>query len=307
MKYPTTRRDFLKSSLGAGLAFGGLGLLAPQSARAIQPIQRKGTSHFKLSLVGYSLRRYFNEKDSAKKITLFDFVDFCADHGFPAAEMTGYYFPKPLTDEFLNDLKKYLYLRGVNASGTSLGANFSPTDKAKLREQIDSVKKWVDVAVALGAPYIRVFAGKAKDKDVTLADAQKQCIESIQECAEYAGTKGVFIGLENDQGITMNAGQTLALLHGVKSPWFGLNLDLGNFKVPDPYADVAQCAPYAINVHCKVNTLPTGKPPESADYNRQFKILRDVDYQGYIALEYEAEPDPYTAVPQIREKMLAAF
>jgi sugar phosphate isomerase/epimerase len=303
---PTNRRDFLKTSFQAGLALGGLGLLAPGSARAIEPVQRKGKAHFKLSLVGYSFRRYFTEKDPTKKITLLDFIDFCADHGITAAEMTGYYFPQPLTEEYLHDLKKHMYLRGVNASGTSLGANFAPVEKEKLRAQIDSVKKWVDVAVALGAPYIRVFANKAKG--VELADAQKQCIESIQECAEYAGTKGVYIGLENDQGITMNAEQTLTLIHGVKSPWFGLNLDLGNFKVADPYADVKLCAPYAINVHCKVSTHPSAsKEPEPADYRRQFQILRDVNYQGYIALEYEAEPDPYTAVPEMMKKVLVAF
>ncbi len=88
----------------------------------------------------------------------------------------------------------------------------------------------------------------------------------------------------------------------------GLTLDLGNFKVPDPYADVKLCAPYAINVHCKVNTHPTAKKePEPADYARQFKILHDVNYQGYIALEYEAEPDPYTAVAEMQKKVLAAF
>jgi sugar phosphate isomerase/epimerase len=305
MKQPTNRRHFIKTSLGTCAALGGLGLLRPRRASAIEPIQRKGSAHFKLSLVGYSFRRYFSEKDPAKKITLFDLVDYCADHGIPAVELTGYYFPKPCPDEYLIQLKRRAYLRGVAISGTSLGANFSPPPGEKLREQIDAVKKWVDAAAVMGAPYVRVFAGKGKNEP--LADAQKQCIESIQECAEYAGTKGVFIGLENDQGITMNAEQTLALIHGVKSPWFGLNLDLGNFKVPDPYADVAKCAPYAINVHCKVNTRPTGRDPEPADYARQFKILRDVRYQGYIALEYEAEPDPYAAIPEMMRKVLANF
>jgi hydroxypyruvate isomerase len=57
-----------------------------------------------------------------------------------------------------------------------------------------------------------------------------------------------------------------------------------------------------------VNTHPTGKPePEPADYQRQFQILRDVNYQGYIALEYEDKPDPYTAVPEMMKKVLAAF
>jgi sugar phosphate isomerase/epimerase len=305
MKYQKDRRGFIKTSLQAGLALGGLGLLAPGNLSAIEPIQRKGAARFKLSLVGYSFRKYFNEKDPAKKITLFDFVDYAADQGFTGVELTGYYFPKPCPDEYLIKLKAHTYMRGVAVSGTSLGINFSAPPGPKLREQIEAVKKWVDAAAILGAPYVRVFAGKGKD--VPLADAQKQCIESLQECVEYAGTKGIFIGLENDQGITANAEQTLTLIRGVSSPWFGLNLDLGNFKVPDPYADVAKCAPYAINVHCKVNTNPTGKGPEPADYARQFKILRDVKYQGYIALEYEAEPDPYLAIPEMKKQVLANF
>ena len=306
MKNPINRRDFLKSSLPFGMA--GAALLAPNAASAIEPWKRSGSPHFKLSLVGYSFRRYFNEKDPAKKITLFDFVDFCAANGFSAAELTGYYFPKPTAGEYLIKLKRHAYLQGVAASGTSLGSNFSQPKGPKLDEQIAETKKWVDAAAILGAPYVRVFAGKAKG--AALEDAQKQCIAALEECADYAGTKGVFIGLENDQGITMNAEQTLTLVQAVQSPWFGLNLDLGNFHTADPYADVAKCAPYAINVHCKVDTHPTGRDKEPADYARQFKILRDANYQGYIALEYEAELDPYQTIPvwmkKVKEQMESA-
>lgn len=296
MKQPTNRRSFLKSSLTLGVAAASTPFLSPEPAKAIEPWKRVGSSHLKLSLVGYSFRKYFNEKDPSKKITLFDFVDFCAANGFAAAELTGYYFPKPLPDDYLIKLKRHAYLQGVAVSGTSVGSNFSQPKGPQLDEQIEATKKWVDAAVVLGAPYVRVFANKAKG--AALENAQKQCIAALQECAEYAGTKGVFIGLENDQGITMNAEQTLTLVKAVQSPWFGLNLDLGNFKTENPYADVAECAPYAINVHCKVNTHPTERDmPEPADYARQFKILRDANYQGYIALEYEAEPDPYQAIP----------
>ncbi len=258
--------------------------------------------------MGYSFRKYFNEKDPAKKITLFDFVDYCADQGFTAAELTGYYFPKPDTDQYLIKLKRHAYLRGVAISGTSVGQNFAQPKGPKLDEQIAATKKWVDAAAIMGAPYVRVFA--SADKGVPLDDAQKQCIAALEECAEYAGTKGIFIGLENDQGITKDAAQTLALVEGVKSPWFGLNLDLGNFHTEDPYSDVAKCAPYAVNVHCKVDVHPVGRAKEPADYARQFKILRDVNYQGYIALEYEAEPDPYQTIPgwmkMVKEQLGAA-
>jgi len=37
---------------------------------------------------------------------------------------------------------------------------------------------------------------------------------------------------------------------------------------------------------------------EEADLAKLMKMLRDVNYQGYVALEYEAKEDPKTAVPR---------
>jgi hypothetical protein len=173
------RRDFLRASVQGGLALAGLGLLTPSRGQAIEPIKRSGAARLKTSLVGYSLRKYFTHQDAAKKITLFDFIDYCADQGFGAAELTGYYFPKPARHEYLAQLKQHAYLRGVAISGTSLGVNFSQPKGPKLDEQIAAVKEWVDAASFMGAPYVRVFAGKGKD--APLAYSQKQCISQHDE------------------------------------------------------------------------------------------------------------------------------
>ena len=37
---------------------------------------------------------------------------------------------------------------------------------------------------------------------------------------------------------------------------------------------------------------------EPADLARVIKLLRDANYQGYLALEYEAAEDPWQAVPR---------
>jgi len=50
-----------------------------------------------------------------------------------------------------------------------------------------------------------------------------------------------------------------------------------------------------------------GQAKEKADLARVTKILRDANYQGYVALEYEAPEDPWQAVPQWLEKMKAAL
>jgi len=37
------------------------------------------------------------------------------------------------------------------------------------------------------------------------------------------------------------------------------------------------------------------------------KILRDANYQGYVALEYESKEDPWTAVPRLLKQMKELF
>jgi sugar phosphate isomerase/epimerase len=94
----------------------------------------------------------------------------------------------------------------------------------------------------------------------------------------------------------------------VKSPWFGINLDTGNFQTDDPYADLAKCAPYAVNVQVKVEVKRRGQSKaEPSDYAKINRLLRDANYQGYVALEYEAKEDPFTAIPGALKSLKAAL
>src|SRR5204862_43593 len=106
-------------------------------------------------------------------------------------------------------------------------------------------------------------------------------------------------------GIVAEADAVLALVKAVKSPWFGINLDTGNFVTEDPYGDLAKCAPYAVNVQWKTEIQKRGKTKEPADLARLVQILRDAKYQGYVTLEYEAAEDPWKAVPDALKKMRA--
>jgi sugar phosphate isomerase/epimerase len=153
----------------------------------------------------------------------------------------------------------------------------------------------------LGAPHIRVYAGNAQG--TSKAEAIKLCIEALEECCEYAGRKGVILGLENHGGIVSEASDMIEIVRAVKSPWFGVNFDSGNFHTEDPYRDLERIAPYAVNVQWKAEVSPRGKGKEPADLKRIVKILRDANYQGYMVLEYEAAEDPWTAVPRLLREM----
>jgi sugar phosphate isomerase/epimerase len=301
-----SRRDFLKRAAAAAMfAGGGASLLAP-GAWARDPIPRKGKPRLLVSAAAYSFRDALNHTDPSKRITLFDFVDYCADRGCAGVELTSYYFPQDCGTDYLVELKRHVFLRGLAVSGTSVGNNFARSDGPELDRELAQVKLWIDRAAVLGAPHIRVFAGQAAGID--RAAAKRQCVRALETCAAYAAAKGIWLGLENHGGIVSDVADLLDLVRQVQNPWLGVNLDLGNFYgESDPYEDMARLAPYAVNVHFKAEVNRRGKGKEPVDIPRIVKVLREANYQGYVALEYESAPDPWTAVPLWLQRMQEAF
>ncbi len=292
-----TRRSFLSSVAGAAA-----GAVAVRPAAAIDPIRRTGRAKFKLSLAAYSFRSYLTGKNP--RWTLDDFLDFCAAQQLEGTEPTSYYFPKEITDEYLNHLKRKAFLLGLDISGTAVRNNFClPPGPARERE-LAHVKRWVDYAAKLGAPVIRIFSGGVP-RGHTLEEARAWCVETIEEACEYAGSRGVFLALENHGGISTTAEDILAIVRRVRSPWFGVNLDTGNFRSRDPYRDIEAVAPYAINVQVKVEIRPLGSARQPADLKRIVRILERSGYRGYLVLEYEAAEDPATAVPRYLAELRA--
>src|SRR6185295_4468067 len=162
--------------------------------------------------------------------------------------------------------------------------------------EIAHVKRWVDYADLMGAPVIRVFSGMPRG--TTEAEAHRLAIEGFEEACDYAGQNGIYRELENHGGISTKADDIVSIVRAVKSPWFAVNLDTGNFYTDDPYADLAKIAPYAMNVQVKVVIPDLKGNKRPSDYRRLAKILSDAGYRGYIVLEYEQAEEPRAACPK---------
>ena len=289
-----TRRTLLGRAAMAAAA----STLAPTSgaaARLIDPIRRTRPSHFKLSLAAYSYRQFL--AGDQRSMSLFEFVDLAADMGLDAVEPTSYYFDPDVDVEGLHRLKRHAFLLGLDISGTAIGNNFCLPPGPERDAQIHLTRTWIDRAAELDAPVIRVFAGQVprgggEEEAVALA------IEGLNEVLPYAADRGVMLALENHGGITATPDQMLRLIEGVDHPYFGVNLDTGNFHTDDPYADLARIAPYAVNVQVKTEISRGGGPKEDADLARFVAILREANYSGYVVLEYEAAEDPKAAIPR---------
>ena len=277
------------------------------TAAAADPLVRTGGPLLKLSLAGYSFNKMMVKRGTADQIakaemSLEKFIDYCAVQGLGATELTGYYFPKDITTEYLLSLRAQTHRLGISISGTAIGNDFCLPEGDARQKQLAECREWIDYAAIMGAPAIRIFAGKVPKGDTEDA-AIERCVAGINECLKYAATKGVFLALENHGGITATPEQMLKIISKVdSSPWFGVNFDSGNFQTEDPYADLAKIAPYAVNAQIKAAIAPNGKK-QPANFERIVMILKDAGYRGFVALEYEEAESPFEAIPKLLEQL----
>jgi sugar phosphate isomerase/epimerase len=295
----TSRREILKSIPAAALVAAA----GSAPAHAIEKVARSGGPRLRLGLAAYSMRDYLTGKLSPA-MTLDDFIERAAAWEVDAVELTSYYFPPDFTPAYVAGLKRHCFLLGLDVSTTPIRNTFTCPAGPEREKEIAHVERWLDVAADLGSPAIRIFAGDAQ-KGQPEAEARRNCVESIEACADHARSRGVFLALENHGGIVAEPDGLLEIVRAVKSEWFGINLDTGNFHGTDPFADLARCVPYAVTAQVKVEMQAKGGPKQEADFGRVVRMLKDGGYRGYATLEYEAAEAPMTAVPRYLDRLRA--
>jgi sugar phosphate isomerase/epimerase len=309
-----TRRGFLRAAsllpFAVGLPF------APANA-AFAPIKRVGGSHLKTSLNAYSFLELLNAniKDKSKGLDLFGVCDFCAKCGFDAVDLTGYFFPaypNAPEDKYIIALKRHAFDLGLAISGTGVRNDFTAADKSVREEGVLRLKTWIEVAAKLGAPTVRAFAdsqGPFKNWQEASANASREAVETylaeaLRECAEHGEKFGVIVAVQNHGDFISSGPEHLSLLKRVDHPWCAAMVDTGKYNTPDPYADIAIMAPYAVNWQVKELIATPGDSPRT-DMTKLLTIIRQSGYRGYLPIETLSSGrkgyDSYVEVP----KMLA--
>ncbi|MBI5690160.1 MAG: sugar phosphate isomerase/epimerase [Verrucomicrobia bacterium] len=321
------RREFLKSA--ALLPFAG-GALVPGAIRAAPaaPPSRVGGPSLKLSLNAYSFARLLNDRllGRGDGLSLEQLAEFCARHNFDAIDITAYYFPgyrerTPPPDSFVYAVKRRCFELGLAISGTGTGNNFTTADREARARDVAWVKQGVELAAKLGAPVLRVFADtqmraqtwETVSQGASRTEVEKWIADDIRACADHGAKHGVIIGVQNHGDFLQTADQVISLLNRIDSPWCGAIVDTGYFKAPDPYAEIARVAPYAVNWQIKQSPLGVEKEAEApTDLKRLLRIVRDSGYRGYLPIETLSPRgggnyDPFTVVPKFLAEVRAAL
>jgi sugar phosphate isomerase/epimerase len=301
----------------------GAARLTPATAAAQEPIQRVGGPALKVSLNAYSFSKLLNDRNKKRGpgTSLMELLDFCAKNNFDGIDPTGYFFPsypEVPTDAEINDFKRKAFELGIGISGTGVRNNFTTSDKTVRAAGVQHIKEWVEVAAKLGAPVLRVFAD-TQMKAMTWQDVAKGCTreqvhqwitEALVDCAEQGKKYGVIIGVQNHGDFLQTGSQLLSLISSVNSDWCGAIVDTGYFKTPDPYVDMAQVAPFAVN--WQIKQKPFGvETDQLTDLPRLLKIIRASNYRGYLPIETLSRKDqpydPYAVVPPFLKQLRDAI
>ena len=229
----------------------------------IRMLQLQGQSQGRLPVkLKTSLNAFsFNGPLLKGDMNLDQLLEFCAANQIDAVDITAYYFPgypEVPSDEYLYHIKQKAYLLGLEISGTGVRNDFSDPDPVKRKTNVELVKKWIIAAEKLGVPVIRVFSGSADEKGIPRDQVLDFMVTDLKECTEFGKTHGVVVGIQNHNDFIKTADQAIEIIKRVNSEWFGLILDTGSYRTGDPYLEIAQSVPYAVNWQLKENLYVNG-------------------------------------------------
>lgn len=248
--------------------------------------QLRGQSNQKLrlraGLVAYSYRKQF----AAKSLNYVELIQKIADWGLDGLDCTVYWFPDT-SNEYLASLRKAAFKNGVQIYNAGVRVRLAQPTAELQNAEVENIKKWVDVAERIGASHVRVFGGPIP-KGATEQQAIGWAVEVLKRGAEYAGTRGITLGVEDDGGLTVAAEPTVEIVKRAASPWVGINADSGNLR-DHGYSQFAMLLPYATSVHLKVDITNEEGKAERADWNRLLNMIGSAGYKGFVGLEYEGD------------------
>ena len=154
-----------------------------------------------------------------------------------------------------------------------------PKGSGEATGQLEYAKRWIDRFADMGAPVVRVFAGRSIPKRLTDEQVIDHVTANLSEALEHAEKRGVILGLENHDFVK-NIDYLLEILGRIDSKWLGVIWDSANLApTPDPYAQLERIAPYAVTAQVKVMTkVWYGElPMQQAIDEGEMKLLGNVE------------------------------
>lgn len=242
-------------------------------------------------------------------------LDFATEHGYAALELRGLGKTMDVTQapEFapreIAETRRELDRRSLRVACVSSSANMHEMDAATRRVQLDEARRYVELAQALGAPYVRVF-GNEFVEGVPREAMIAHVAAGLREVGEYARPRGVTVLLESHGDFTDSA-TLLDLLQRAGSPGVALLWDAHHTFVAareQPGDTERRLRPYIRHTHLK-DSMPPAPGEKDRRYvltgtgevpvRQQVETLARSGYRGYYTFEWEKRWHPEIEAPEV--------
>ncbi|MGH9658899.1 MAG: sugar phosphate isomerase/epimerase family protein [Bryobacteraceae bacterium] len=256
---------------------------------------------------------------SQGQMTIFEFLGLCRQMGLEGASLHVRDLPE-LGTGYLKKVRRAYLDMNLSMSMFTVSTDFG-NPREGMRREIEKAAEAIRVAMFLGAPILRVFAG-SPPKEGERAASFDSAVAGVRKVCEEAAEAGLAIGLQNhNHGALCRTGEEcIRFMKKVDHPSLVFLLDTGQFAgsrgasatVPPDLAgadfmeSIRLTAPLARHVRVKFyNPREDGSEPW-IDYDAVFNIFHGVHYQGWIDIVYEpgkgrGDPgeDIRTAIPRV--------
>jgi sugar phosphate isomerase/epimerase len=240
---------------------------------------------------------------------------FAAANGFDGVELRthpdGNHASTTMSPPQRAALKRTFEDAGARVFSVMGYSRFALPDRAERQQNVDELKRAVDLAASLGADFVRTFGGRlapGADRNQTI----QTIADCLRPCCQHAQQAGVRVAIETHDD-WCDARMLRALIDATGHTHLGVVWDFYNAvaglgdTLEKNFAAVQE---FVFYTHTKDGRPgPDGKwhyvPPGEGQINlpRVVQLLRSIAFDGFLSFEHEKKwhpelPDPDVAFPR---------
>ena len=250
-----------------------------------------------------------------------DAASVCAEIGFDGIQLhlSGELSPSKVTLSAVEKRRKTAERYGLEIpSAVGDAGGFGFVSKNDNPEKIKYVEKKIDTAFELGAGVVTAHIGVIPEEP--LCEERRAMLYALNVIGEYAEKKGMVYAIETGPE---PASRLRGFISSLSSGGIGVNLDPANLVMvtdDDPAEAAKTLSAYIAHTHVKDGKLVKKTDPKviydyfavggiedmrlsdyfvetplgegGVDFDRYFKALKEIGYDGYLTVERETGRDP---------------
>lgn len=239
-------------------------------------------------------------------------LDMASAQGYSGMELRGIAGEMDLTKvpelsgTRLAESKQDLAALGLVVTDLGASARMHEKDPATREKQLDEGRRFLDLAHAMGVPYVRMFGDKLPPEEPK-EEVLKRVVDGFQQMASHAKAAGVTVLIESHGDFT-HSPDLQTILTRVGSPAFALLWDAHHTFVAgkeSPADTWKSLGHYVRHTHLK-DSVPQGDDRRyvltgtgQVPVKEQVQVLAKGGYKGYYCFEWEKKWHPEIEEPEI--------